>query len=80
MNGGERSDLAEPGSNSPFLEMSNFDEATNIIAFLRERMGRLERHGAPHAETVYQLQRLLSEIESSLEASRSRVPRAAASD
>ena len=80
MNGGERSDLAAPGPAAAPFEVSNFDEAANIIAFLKERMGRLERRGAPHAETVYQLRGLLSEIESSLEASRGRVPRASASD
>lgn len=75
MNGGERSDLATPGP-----EVSNFDQAANLIAFLKERMGRLERRGAPHAETVYGLQGLLADIESSLEASRVRIPPAPASD
>ena len=73
MNGDERSDLAAPRP-----EVSNFDQAANLIAFLQERMGRLERRGAPHAETVYEMQVLLSDIESSLEASRGRVPQASA--
>ena len=78
MNGGECSDPAARGPVAAPFESSNFDRAANIIAFLKERMGRLERSGAPHAETVYEMQVLLSDIESSLEASRARAPQASA--
>jgi len=78
MSGDERNDPAAPGPRAAPFELSNFDQATNIIAFLKERMGRLERRGAPHAEAVYEMQVLLSDIESSLEASRGQLPQASA--